>query len=350
MNPITRRHFIGLAAATVGAVSLEACGLSTSVSSTGKRASTVRANFFIEPAPYDIAKSEGWFEKATGAAFQWKQVQGGAEVITLMASGDTDVGMGVGMNPVILGISKGVPFEIVSLLDDTTGTDDLVVRPNISQPIDLVGKKVAVPFGSSPHLMLLEWMSLKGLSQSQVHLLDLGGDQIYAAWQRGDLDATMIWEPIQTQVAELGGKVMSVHQDLAAAHFHLVDSIIVRKQFAQDYPDTVTDIVRAAGYATDFWNTQHQLSVAQLAKFTGASEADTEAAMKGYDVLTLKTQATPQWLGTTDNPGNFADALKEVADIKVQLKSLDSAPTVAVFRAAMNPDFVNAALARPFTP
>ena len=66
----------------------------------------------------------------------------------------------------------------------------------INTVADLKGKKVAVPFASTAHFSLLKAMENAGLSASDVTVLDMQPDKIYASWNSGDIDAAYIWSDI----------------------------------------------------------------------------------------------------------------------------------------------------------
>ena len=60
---------------------------------------------------------------------------------------------------------------------------------------------MAVPFASTAHFSLLKAMENAGLSASDVTVLDMQPDKIYASWNSGDIDAAYIWEPTLSQLS-----------------------------------------------------------------------------------------------------------------------------------------------------
>src|SRR5947209_19876840 len=68
--------------------------------------------------PYRIAQDSKEIEKATGYKINWKQFGGGGEVIKAMASGAVQVGE-VGSAGIAAAVSRGEPYELFWILDDT---------------------------------------------------------------------------------------------------------------------------------------------------------------------------------------------------------------------------------------
>ena len=73
----------------------------------------------------------------------------------------------------------------------------------------LIGKKIATPFASTAHYSLLNALKLNGISEKDVELLDMQPADIYAAWQRGDIDAAYVWEPTLANLLSDGKILLS---------------------------------------------------------------------------------------------------------------------------------------------
>src|SRR5580765_2169669 len=155
--------------------------------------------------PFRWVQQSGEIEKATGYKINWKQFGGGGDVIRAMASGDIAIGE-VGSAGVATAISQGMDVELFWILEDIASAEALVAKnsSNIKTVADLKGKKVGVPFVSTTHFHLLYALELAGLKPTDVQILNMRPPEIAAAWTRGDLDATFIWDPVLAQVKKDG--------------------------------------------------------------------------------------------------------------------------------------------------
>ena len=332
--PTTRRRLLqgaGLAAAALAAPGIV-------------RAAPAAANFafFVSTSPFMIAKGNGWVEEAVGTKVNWIEVGSGAEINTGMAAGSMDFGFGIGSSPTAGGISQGIPYEVIAMMDNIGPAEELTIRKsaNIKTPADLKGKNVGVPFGSTSHFRLLGLLKTNNLTQRDVNVLDLRGDAMLAAWTRGDIDAGYIWSPVKSKLLAAGGEVFKTYDKLEAAGYAIADIIIARTAWSSANPAAVSAILAAYGKSLDAYTKSPDDASVIVAKQAGVSAEVAKADMAEYDFVPLKKQLGPDWLGTPGAPGKFAGVLKGTADFLVEQKSIRKAPDVAAFEKAINTTYL----------
>ena len=268
--------------------------------------------------PFRWVQQSGEIEKATGYKINWRQFGGGGDVIRAMASGDVAIGE-VGSTGVATAISQGMDVELFWILEDIAAAEALVARngSGINTVADLKGKKVGVPFVSTTHFHLLYAMELAGLKRGDVQILNMRPPEIAAAWGRGDLDATFIWDPVLSTVKK-NGKVIVTSGELCKKGKCTFDGLIVSKKFAAENPQFMTALVKAiaksdADYRANpkAW-TGDAAKTAAVAKWSGGKPEDVADAMALYGFPSLAEQAGPAWLGGGAN-GGATKALTETA-------------------------------------
>lgn len=291
-----------------------------------------------------IAKALGWHEKALGVKIEWRQFDSGRDVNTAMASGNVDIGL-VGSSPAAIGIASGLPYEVMWLYDVIGDNEALVVKKGkgITKVADLAGKKVAAPFGSTTHYHLLVAFKEFGLDPKTVTVLDMQPPDMLAAWVRGDLDAGFVWEPTLIKMLESGGEVLVSSRALAEKGYLTADVAVVRKGFAEKYPQMVATYVKTLGRAVDFYREKPQEAARAVAKEFNLTEAEALRQMKTMTFLNTKEHLGPKYLGTTGKPGGLGKALKDAADFLVSQKTIKSAPDLAAFQKAANPKYAEMA-------
>ena len=308
--------------------------------------STVNVAFFLETKPTMIAKGEGWFEEGVKAKITWSEAGSGAEINTGMAAGSFDIGLAIGSSPTAAGISQGISYQLIGMVDNIGPAEDMVVRKaaNIKSPADFKGKKVATPFGSTSHFRLLGFLKTNNLTERDVTVLDMKPDVEVAAWQRGDIDAAYVWSPAKAKMLENGGARFATSQKLDAAGYVIADLIVARSAFLKEYPEAVTGFLRAYRRALRLWTTKPDAAAAIVAKQAGVAQAVAKSEMEEYDFVSLEDQLSSKWLGAPGKPGKFAGVLKRTADFLVEQKSIRSAPSLAAFQKATNTTFLQQAL------
>ncbi len=269
--------------------------------------------------PFRWVQQTGEIEKATGYKINWRQFGGGGDVIRAMASGDVAIGE-VGSTGVATAISQGMDVELFWILEDIAAAEALVARngSGVNTIADLKGKKVGTPFVSTSHFQLLYALQKAGLKAGDVQILNMRPPEIAAAWGRGDIDATFIWDPVLSTVKK-NGKVLTTSGDICKQGACTFDGLVVSRKFAAENPAFMVALVKAIGKAdADYranpkaW-TGDAAKTAAVAKWSGGQPEDVADAMALDGFPSLKDQASPAWLGGGAD-GAAAKALAQQAN------------------------------------
>ena len=163
--------------------------------------------------PWRYAQQIDELAKATGYTVTYRKFGGGGDVIRAMASGAVQVGE-AGSSPVAAGLSQGLGIQVFWILDNINDAEALVVRQGsgITTLQQLKGKTVAVPFVSTSHFDTLLALQLAGLKPGDVKIVNLRPPEIAAAWERGDIDAAFVWNPVLNGIKKNGTVLISSGQ------------------------------------------------------------------------------------------------------------------------------------------
>jgi taurine transport system substrate-binding protein len=296
--------------------------------------------------PFRVLMAKGEIEKATGYKINWKVFGGGGDVIKAMASGEVPIGE-VGSSPATAAASQGLDVQVIWLLDDIGNAEQLVARngSGVTSLAQLKGKKIATPFVSTAHYQLLAALADAKVNAKDVQVLNMRPPEIAAAWERGDIDATFIWDPVLTKVKS-NGKVIISSGDIAKKGKPTFDAIMVNKAWAEKNKEFVTKLIAAiakqdAAYKASkaSWTASSD-DVRAVAKIVGAKPEDVPAAMAAYNFPSAKEQASNTWLGG-GKAGGVAKAMADTASfLKEQGRITSVAPDYSVF---VNPTYAAAA-------
>lgn len=297
--------------------------------------------------PYRTLIDSRAIEKATGYKINWRQFGGGGDVIRAMASGDVALGE-LGSSPAAAAASQGMDLQIFWILDNIDAAEQLVARDKsgVASVTDLRGKKVATPFVSTSHYSLLLALGKAGVNARDVRILNMRPPEIAAAWERGDIDAAFVWDPVLSRVKQ-NGKVLVSAGDIGKEGRPTFDALAVDRRWGEQHQDFMVQFVRLLarsdeGYRNDVdrW-TADSPEVRAVAKVAGANPKDVPAAMRGYDFPSLEQQASNQWLGGGKDSGaakallDTAKFLKEQGRVSEVLPDYGRFVTDRYVRAAM---------------
>lgn len=286
-----------------------------------------------------VARQEAYYEEALGTKVNIVQFDSGRDVNTAFVSGSIDISQ-LGSSPTALGIASKLDYEVFWIADIIGKAESLVAKnsSNISSINDLKGKKIATPFASTSHFGLLNALKLAGIEESEVTIIDLQPSDIYAAWERGDIDAAYVWYPVLGQLLE-DGVVITDSEKLIEDGVITADLAVVNKDFAKKYPGVVTNYVKSQIKATELYYSDEEKAVEDIASILGISKEDAKEQASQVKWLTAKEQLSEEYLA-----GQMAKTLKSTADFLVEQKSIESAPDLSVYEKAVNTEFIERAL------
>jgi taurine transport system substrate-binding protein len=299
--------------------------------------------------PYRTAIVAKELEKATGWTVNWRMFSGGGDVIRAMASGDVKLGE-VGSSPIAAAVSQGLNLEVFWILDDIGDAEALVVRngSGITAPQDLKGKRIGVPFVSTTHFHLLFALEQFKIGANEVRVLNMRPPEIAAAWERGDIDATFVWDPALSKVKQ-NGRVLVTSGLLSSWGKATFDGYVVDKTFARQNPDFMAAFVRVMAKADEEYRknqaawTASSPQVQAVAKVTGAKPEDVPAVMALYRFPTMEEQVSDKWLGG----GKDGGAARALAFTSAFLKDQGRVEKVLPdYSSAVNPEWVKRAMAK----
>ncbi|MGP8476670.1 taurine ABC transporter substrate-binding protein [Burkholderia sp. PR2] len=297
--------------------------------------------------PWRYAQASGEVEKATGYKVTFRKLDSGADVIRALASGSVQLGE-AGSSPIAAGLSQGLDISLFWVLDNINDAEALVARngSGVTSIAALKGKKIGVPFVSTSHFHTLVALQAAGVNPNDVKIVNLRPPEVAAAWARGDIDATYIWDPVLAKVKQSGTVLTTSGQVAKESGKATFDGFVVSRKFARENPEFVTRFVKVLASAdADYrahataWKAGSP-QVAAVAKVSGANVQDVPASLALYAFPTPAEQASPTWLGG----GAQSGAAKSLAATATFLKSQGTIQTVlADYSVGVDPQFVQKA-------
>jgi taurine transport system substrate-binding protein len=297
--------------------------------------------------PYRVAQETKALEKATGYKISWKQFGGGGEVIKALASGAVQVGE-VGSAGIAAAVSRGEPLQLFWILDNIGDAEALVAKngSGINSVADLKGKKIATPFNSTSHFDTIVALEQAHINPADVQILNMRPPEIRAAWQRGDIQATFIWDPVLSEVKKDGKVITSSGKIAAQTGKATFDGYVVNSDWAKTNHDFVVKFVKILAQADDNYRknkakwTAASPEVKAVAKWSGAKAENVPEGMALYEFPTLQEQAD-KWLGGGAN-SLAVKALAATAEFQKAQKQIEK--TLPDYSVAVNATYVKDAM------
>ena len=146
-----------------------------------------------------LLKTSGLLERKLtplGHAVEWKQFIAGPALMEGLAAGAIDFGT-AGETPPIFAQAAGAPLVYLGAEPPAPHGEAILVRDTspIKTLTDLRGKKIGFNKGSNVHYLFVRAIEKTGLTLADVTPVYLAPADGRAAFERGSVDAWVIWDP-----------------------------------------------------------------------------------------------------------------------------------------------------------
>ena len=270
-----------------------------------------------------LLKGRGTLEKRLAEkniSVKWTEFPAGPQLLEGLNVGSIDFGT-VGEAPPIFAQAAGASLVYVGNEPPSPSSEAIVVPKGSSlrSLADLKGKKIVLNKGSNVHFLLVKALQKAGIAYADIQPVYLPPADARAAFERGAVDAWVIWDPfLAAAEKQLGARVLIDGKGLVANHqFYLAS-----RSFAQQNAELVRIVLDELA-RVDEWGRTHPQEVSTiLAAQTGLAP----------DVVALAAQRYAY--GVKPVTPEVLKAQQDIADAFHQLKLI---PKPIVVRDAQPP-------------
>lgn len=231
--------------------------------SGSKEAQTVRIGY-QKYASVNILKERGGLEEKLeelNVKVEWIEFPGGPQLLEALNVGSIDFGH-TGEAPPIFAQAAGAPLVYLAHSPESPKAESILVPKDstIQSAQDLVGKKVALNKGSNVHYLLVKYLEIANVSYSDVEVVFLPPADARAAFESGNVDAWVIWEPFYS-AAQLAteARVLADGEGLVSNY----EFYLAARDYAEKHGDII-DIILEQIDEIDQWAQGNQEEVAKL--------------------------------------------------------------------------------------
>ncbi|MFY9261011.1 MAG: sulfonate ABC transporter substrate-binding protein [Gallionella sp.] len=237
-----------------------------------------------------LLKARGTLEKRLaplGVSVTWTEFPAGPQLLEGLNVGSIDFGT-VGETPPIFAQAANAQITYVGYEPPAPAGEAIVVQntSTIKSVADLKGKKIVLNKGSNVHYLLVRALEQAGLKYSDVEVVFLPPADARAAFERGSVDAWVIWDPfLAAAETSIGARVLKDGKAIVNNHqFYLAE---------KTYASRRSDVIAATFdelKKVDEWAQSKPKEVAEaLVPLTGLNVPTLERALVrgGYGVSYL---------------------------------------------------------------
>jgi sulfonate transport system substrate-binding protein len=210
-----------------------------------------------------LLKTTGDLEKKVaplGYSVEWVEFPSGPPLLEALNAGAIDFGQ-TGETPPIFAQAAAADFIYIAHEPPAPKGEAILVPKDspIKTVADLKGKKVALNKGSNVHFLLVKLLEKAGVKYTDIQPVFLAPADARAAFERGSVDAWVIWDPYQASAeAALSARTLADGTDAVPNN----QFYFARKTFADANPQTI-DWVLDAVNNVDHWAEKNTSTAAQ---------------------------------------------------------------------------------------
>ena len=256
-----------------------------------------------------ILKARGDLErrlKPLNVEVTWSEFPAGPQLLEGLNVGSIDFGT-VGEAPPIFAQAAGARLVYVGNEPPAPASEAIIVPKgsSITKVADLKGKKVALNKGSNVHYLLVKALERAGLKYSDIEPVFLPPSDARAAFERGSVDAWVIWDPfLAAAERQIDARILADGKGIVSNHqFYLAST-----PYADRRPDVVNIVLEELG-KIDEWGKKNPKEVAAFL-----------APAIGLDVPTVELAALRYSYGVSPISAEVIAEQQKIADTFADLK------------------------------
>ncbi|KZD20328.1 sulfonate ABC transporter substrate-binding protein [Tardiphaga robiniae] len=228
-----------------------------------------------------LLKSKGSLEprlRALGWNIKWTEFSAGPALLEAINVGALDFG-NTGEAPPIFAQAAGAPIRYVAYEPPAPKGEAILVPKGspIKSVTELKGKKVALNKGSNVHYLLVKALEKANVKYSDITPVFLAPADARAAFERGAVDAWVIWDPFQAAAeAAIEATVLADGTDTVSNYQFYLSS----QKFLESDPKVVDAILEGLREVDDWAKTDIKAVAEQLSPSVGLPVPVLEVALK----------------------------------------------------------------------
>jgi sulfonate transport system substrate-binding protein len=220
-----------------------------------------------------LLKGKGLLEpklEKIGYSVEWTEFPAGPQLLEGLNVGAVDFGS-TGETPPIFAQAAGAPLIYVAHEPPAPRGEAILVQKDspIKTVADLKGKTVALNKGSNVHYLLVKALEEAGLTYSDITTSFLPPADGRAAFERGAVDAWVIWDPFQA-AAEVAIEARELRNGEGIVPNH--QFYLGAQTYVETHPEAIDVLVEAIGEIDAWTKDNTAAAAAELAPSVGIPE------------------------------------------------------------------------------
>ncbi len=225
------------------------------------------------------------------------------------------------LDEVLLLWQQNIEAEIVLILDVSSGADAIIADSTIKTFADLKGKTVAVESSALGAYVISRALEINSMSLNDVTIMSLGVSDHESAFNNGEVQAAVTFEPVRTKLLESGGNEIFTSHEIPG---EIVDVLVIQRGYLQKYPHQAKKLAQGWFQAIEYMRTRPSDSAERIAKRLKITPEDVTLSYEGLD-LAGRDENIRMLVG---EEAELNQTLKKLAKSMLKSELLNSVPAL----------------------
>ncbi|MBF0631527.1 MAG: ABC transporter substrate-binding protein [Magnetococcales bacterium] len=228
----------------------------------------------------------------------------------------------VSLDQVVIMNDRGIPARMVLVGDISKGGDGIIARPDHKSLADLRGARVGVTIGATNHFTLVKALQMGNVNEDEVEIINLPEDRIMDAFNNGQVDIAVTWEPELARNAHR----QDAHILFTSAAFPdlIIDGIVFPPTILKKRHQEIQAMIRGWHRALSYAKQNPDATYAAIARYQNSDVTLMNTIFKGIEMG--NKEVNQRVLGVEGMIGTGVHAAKQVSEFLLRFNLIKTTP------------------------
>ncbi len=236
-------------------------------------------------APLYLARELGYFNNAH---LRLLELTSNAASLMALAAGQVEAAA-LTLDEFLVAREGQIDLRVIMVFDESAGADVVMVRPDITRPELLRGRRIGVEDTANGALMLSRTLDVAGLRPEDVTKVPLAGPTQVSSYASKQVDALVSFEPYATQLARLGALRLLDSRRFPGA---IVDVLAAQSSALANSPAQFGQLLAGYFQALNLLKTSPAQATTLMTPTLGINAQELTQALKGVHMMNLADNRT----------------------------------------------------------
>ncbi|MDP3009165.1 MAG: ABC transporter substrate-binding protein [Methylococcales bacterium] len=224
-----------------------------------------------------LAQREGWLSEQSVTLIETLSA---TDSMQALISGKVQ-GAALTLDEVLQVSAQGIPLTCVLVFDVSAGADMVLAKTESNNLTELTGKRIGFEPSSLGALMLYKLLQAANVDKSAIIPVEVDYDQHIAAWNQGQIDIIITFEPVASQLLAQGAYKIF---DSRKTPDTIFDVLAVKSDVLKSHASNIKHLIAAHFLARHYFYHNQQDSAYKMAMRMKLSPPDVLNSFRGLNL------------------------------------------------------------------